>query len=423
MAPPSSRNPRGSIWPDPLWFGGMGADQKLCPAKYAAELEGGITASAWRVAEWLVFPLFMLRVRRLTPKRARVKLRRTMTLLPLCLLAMASIWGTRIIRPNNSQSVLAEAVPLNPNNPTQRTVGALTFIGAWHLRSDNSDFGGFSALGRLHDGRFLAISDAGWMAAFQLTPTANGAARISDSFIARLPDAEGVGPDGGDIDYKDRDSESMTADGERGRYWIGYEQRNVIRRLDGGFVRVTAMAAPKSMAAWPTNSGPEGMVRLSDGRFLIFAENSDTDMGGTKVLLFQGDPTEKGTQALQLSYAAPDGYRVTDAAQMPGGDVLLLNRSIGIPDGFTAKITRVSLADVRAGAVLKGDVIATLASPLTVDNMEGLLVERGQIGGRDAAVIWLISDDNYFGFQRTLLMQFALFEGHEKDAAPGFQSR
>ena len=335
---------------------------------------------------------------------------------------MVSLWGTRIIIPNRSQSVLAEAVPLNPANPAQRTVGALTFIGAWHLRSDNSDFGGFSALGRLPDGRFLAISDAGWMAAFALTPTAKGAT-ITDSFIARLPGAEGIGPDGKELTYLDRDSESLTSDAERGRYWVGYEGRNAIRRMDGGFVRVEAMVRPDAMADWPSNGGAEAILRLSDGRFLVFAETAELDDDSTEALLFQGDPTERGTQMTRLSYAAPDGYRVTDAAQLPDGDVLLLNRSIGVRQGFTAKLTRVPLSDVRGGAVLKGTEIASLASPLTVDNMEGVLVERGTVGGRDATLIWMISDDNYFGFQRTILMQFALYEGTEKDAAPGFQSR
>ncbi len=356
-----------------------------------------------------------------------MKLRRFFILLPLCVLAMVSLWGTRLIIPNRSQSVLAEAVPLNPANPAQRQIGALTFIGAWHLRSANSDFGGFSALGRLPDGRFLAISDAGWMAAFALTPTAATAtktgATITDSFIARLPGAEGIGPDGEELDYQDRDSESLTYDAERGRYWVGYEGRSAIRRMDGGFVRVEALTAPEAMADWPSNGGAEAILRLSDGRFLVFAETAELDDGSTEVLLFQGDPTERGTQMTRLSYTAPNGYRVTDAAQLPGGDVLLLNRSIGVRQGFTAKLTRVPLSDVRGGAVLQGAVIASLASPLTVDNMEGVLVERGTIGGRAATLIWLISDDNYFGFQRTILMQFALFEEAEKDAAPGFQSR
>ena len=353
--------------------------------------------------------------------------RRTALILLLCTLAMGSLFGTRIIIPNRSQLVLAEVVSLNPDNPAQRTVGALTFIGAWHLRSDNSDFGGFSALGRLPDGGFLAVSDAGWMAAFHLAPTAQTAtktgARITDSFIARLPGAEGIGPDGAELTYEDRDAESLTYDGERGRYWVGYENKNVIRRLDGGFVRVTAMAAPKMMAEWPKNGGAEAMVRLSDGRFLVLSETAELDDDSTEVLLFQGDPTERATQVVALSYAAPDGYRVTDAAQLPDGDLLFLNRSIGVRRGFTATLTRVALSDVRGGAVLSGDVIASLASPLTVDNMEGLLVEEGTVGGRNATIIWMISDDNYFGFQRTILMQFALFEGSEKDAAPGFQSR
>ena len=335
---------------------------------------------------------------------------------------MVSIAGVRIIIPNRSQSVAAVAVPLNLTDPAQRTVGALRFIGAWHLRSDNSDFGGFSALGRLPDGRFLALSDAGWMAAFRLTPKKDGGAAIVDSFIARLPGAEGIGPDGEELTYEDRDSESLTRDADGRNFWVGYENRNAIRRMDGGFVRVEAAVQPPAMAHWPSNGGAEAIVKLTDGRFLVFSETADAADGGTEVLLFAGDPTERGPAPTPMRYIAPDGYRVTDAAQLPDGDVLLLNRAIGLK-GFSAKLVRLPLGSIGGDAPIKGEVIAALASPLTVDNMEGLLVEPVRVDGRERTFVWLISDDNYFGLQRTILMQFELAQEKAAPPAPGFQSR
>ena len=347
-------------------------------------------------------------------------MRRFIRFIPLILFAVLCVSGTRIIIPNRSQSVAVTAVPLNPDNPAQRDVGGLRFLGAWHLQSDNSDFGGFSALGRLPDGRFLTISDAGWMAGFRLSPQGRG--RISDSFIARLPGAEGIGPDGADLTFEDRDAEGLTTDGAH--YWISYEANHAVRRFGADFIRVDAAARPKGMQDWPDNGGGEAIVRLSDGRFLIFAETADNGDGATKVLLFTVDPTDRTTQVSALSLRAPDGYRVTEAAQLPDGDLLLLNRRLGVPDGFTAKLTRIRLSDIRPDAILRGTELATLSPPLTVDNMEGMMVETGIVDGKVATILWLMSDDNYFGFQRTILMQFMMKDARPAKApAPGFQSR
>lgn len=353
----------------------------------------------------------------LNPRRMR-----RLSLFLLAIVALVSIAGVRTIVLNRSQSVAAVAVPLNPDNLEQRKVGALTFLGAWHLRSENSDFGGFSALGRLPDGRFLALSDAGWMAAFRLTPKKDGGAAISDSFIARLPGAEGIGPDGEELTYQDRDSESLTRDADGRNYWVGYENRNAIRRMDSSFVRVEAKVQPAAMAKWPSNGGAEAIVKLADGRFLVFSETADITGGGTKGLLYTGDPTKHGAVSVPVRYIAPVDFRVTDAAQLPNGDVLLLNRALGL-GGFSAKLVRVPLANIGGDGPIQGAVIATLTAPLTVDNMEGLLVEHVRVDGRERTYVWIISDDNYFGFQRTILMKFALADEKSSPPVPGFQSR
>jgi hypothetical protein len=57
--------------------------------------------------------------------------------------------------------------------------------------------------------------------------------------------------------------------------------------------------------------------------------------------------------------------------------------------------------------VVTGEAVGTLAAPMAVDNLEGIAVER--VGGR--TIVWLISDDNFLPFQRTLLLKFALLPG------------
>jgi hypothetical protein len=69
----------------------------------------------------------------------------------------------------------------------------------------------------------------------------------------------------------------------------------------------------------------------------------------------------------------------------------------------------VTIADAlvpQAGATIERREIARLQPPLTIDNMEGVsvTVENGR------TIVWLVSDDNFFPLQRTLLLKFALIE-------------
>ena len=123
-------------------------------------------------------------------------------------------------------------------------------------------------------------------------------------------------------------------------------------------------------------------------------------------LLFAGDPAVAGTPALRLRYRAPPGYRITDAALLPDGRLLLLNRSVAWLAGSRRNRWSPTCAGLAAGADDRGrSEVATLEAPLTVDNMEALSVTRE--GGR--TIVWIASDDNYIRlFRRTLLLKFAL---------------
>jgi hypothetical protein len=338
---------------------------------------------------------------------------RFITLSALAFVAMLTIAGDRKITKNRSQQIAVVSLPLDAANPKRTRVGALQFLGAWELKSDNGMFGGLSALTVLKDGRFQAISDAGAMVGFTFTPVA----RIERPVIAALPGAYGRG-----IKYRERDSEGVAYDPASGRLWVSYEQHHGIRRFPGSLARIDGSSFPAAMRNWPNNSGAEALVRMNDGRFLAFAEGShDEAAGAYPAIHYSGDPVETGTTSFTFRFQPPEGYRVTDATPLPDGRLLLLNRRIGLPDGFTAKLTLFDPATIRRDAVAEGKVIATLAPPLLVDNMEGITTTEED--GR--TIIWLVSDNNFNIFQRTLLMKFALnlpnMKKPEADA-PGFDS-
>ena len=157
------------------------------------------------------------------------------------------------------------------------------------------------------------------------------------------------------------------------------------------------------METWSSNRGAEAMARLPDARFLVFAEGKGRE---SEAVLFHGDPSVPGTRSATLRYRPPRGFRITDAATLPDGRLLLLHRRFRLLDGVSAKLTLLRPERWRAGAVLEGEEIAHLRAPMTVDNFEALAVAEED--GR--TILWIASDDNFNPLQRTLLMKFALAE-------------
>jgi hypothetical protein len=285
-------------------------------------------------------------------------------------------------------------VPLDDRDPANRRVGRLHFLGGWAIRSNDGRFGGISAMHVAQD-EVTALSDAGWLLRFSL-PGSRGSAPS----IVPLPEAPGHPRVKGD-----RDVEAMAVHGSNA--WLAFEGRNEIWRYDIRSWKSEAAAAPAAMGEWPINGGSEAMIRLADGRFLLFSEGERRPDGSSAVLLFSTDPTRADARALSLGYRAPEGYRITDAALLPGGAILFLNRRVAVAGGVSAKLSLAENPDLRAGAVLRGEEIAHFQAPITVDNMEALSVARE--GAR--TILWIGSDDNYIPLQRTLLMKFALSDG------------
>jgi hypothetical protein len=327
-------------------------------------------------------------------------------------LAILAVGGVRIVYPSNSQNIALRPLSLDPNHPGIRRLGDLIFLNAWELTSDNEDFGGISALTVLADGRFVGVSDAGTLIGFGLS---NGDT-MERPFIAPLPDKPLSG-----FDYKDWDSEGVAYNPGSGEFWVSFEANHAIRRYSRSFSRVTGSIEMSGRYKWAANKGIEALVRLSDGRFVAIAEN--LEKGLHEGYLFSGDPVENGTIKTWFQFRPPTGYRVTDAVLLSDGRLMLLNRSVGFLRGFSAKLSIVELARIRKDAVVAADVVATLSAPLLVDNMEGIAVTPDKTDD----IIWLISDNNFNIFQRTLLMKFRLAERRSKKkpeavAAPGFDS-
>jgi hypothetical protein len=286
------------------------------------------------------------------------------------------------------------AVPLPED---VRAIGSTRLAGAWELRSQSPDFHGYSALAALADGSLLALSDRGRLLRFGPPDLPRRSFEIGP-FSAS---------EGGDKHLAD--IEAMTIDPQSGRLWTAYEGSNVIERRDRGGVE---RAQPAAMRNWPGNTGPEAMVRLTDGRFIVLSESPGAWFGrSTPGLLFPGDPID-GVQPLRFRFMPPDGFRPVDIAQVPDGRVLILVRRVewGLPPGFATRLVLADPKRIAAGMAWRGEVVADIAAPAPTENFEGLAVVPRQRGG---VALWLISDDNQSAFQRTLLLKL-LWRPNEK---------
>ena len=299
-------------------------------------------------------------------------------------------------------AVTSTAVSLQGDDPQRTRSGRLTLLGGWKLASRSSQFGGWSAL-HVDADRVTAIGDYGSVLRFRLTRFG----RATEARVDPLP----VGC-GAQDDKRERDSESLTqtVDG----WWVGYEADNRLCKVTPDFAQTLSLKRPPEMAAWDSKYGAEAIVRLADGRMLVFAERPPQGMALRPLLIFSGDPADPATRITARSYVPPSGYSPTDAAQLPDGRILVLNRRFGIADLFTSILVVIDPAALGSGRPVTGAPIAQLAPPTLHDNFEGLAVTVE--GGRP--IIWMISDDNFMSWQGTYLLKFALDREAPEPVAP-----
>jgi hypothetical protein len=305
--------------------------------------------------------------------------------LPLSLLIAALLlpptWAGRTVPPRDTrQLIIASPVALDAE---QRRIGPLMVAEAWALTSPNGRVGGLSGLALTGDRRFLMTGDRGSLIGITLAP---GGAVRDVAIRPLLPGWRGI------------DSEAIVV--ADARIWVATEQRHDILRLSASEGSPVDRVRPRAMRGWPGNGGAEAMLRIPDDRFLILAEGARGRAAGTAALLFAGDPIACPDAVTAFDYDARDMGRVTDAALLPDGRVLLLHRKVGPLRGWRSTLAIADPAAIGAGAIWRSEPLARIAGYALAENYEGLAVS----GSGAATRIWLLSDDNFNGLQRTLLL-------------------
>jgi hypothetical protein len=158
------------------------------------------------------------------------------------------------------------------------------------------------------------------------------------------------------------------------------------------------VSLPSEVFLAPRNGGLEAISVLPDGRIFAIAEEFENRDGSLKAWLIDD------AGFAELSYRAESGFSVADSAALKNGDVIVLERRFRLPIRFSTQLTLVKAKQIRPGATLGGEPLLRLEAPLYTENFEGVAVVENDTG----TLIFLVSDDNYFWLQRTLLLQFLL---------------
>jgi hypothetical protein len=329
----------------------------------------------------------------------RVAMKRALLAIPALLLLASTRSDTQKPRDPIVASVLmltSTPVQLDQQQPGRTRLGKLVWLGGWALASDHRYFGGLSALDA-RSGEFIALSDVGAIVRFRQEPDG----RFVGRSLAPLP--KGCSRNN---QKADQDSESLARRTPDGEVWAGIESVNMICKFDATLARTIAARKPTSMQQWPRTGGTEGVTWLRDGRFAAFAEQAVDDGPLTPVAVFAGDPTQPGTPVQTMAFRAPKGFRPCDAATLPDGRILVLNRRFAFPYHFSAILVIVDPAQLKASAIIEGKEIARFVPPVITDNLEAIAIESTT----DGPIIWIASDDNFSGLQQNVLLKFK-FEG------------
>lgn len=322
-----------------------------------------------------------------------------MRLFLVLLLALAVAPGTWLrdapVPHSNRQGVTFTPIVLPSESVLKANLGAFELTGAWRMDGEHSDFGGFSALIWTGAGKFIAFSDKG----FALRFSAPGMDQ-RDTRLVPITAAHSL--------FKaTRDAEAATHDPVTGRSWIAWEGRNAISRVSPD-LQQEAVVRPEALRGWGRNSGPESMVRLADGRFIVLREGFDEQFRRDqhRAVIFSGDPIDSGEPA-GFTFDGPVRFAPTDMAQLPDGRVLVLMRRAvwPMPYRFAGRLALAHADTIRPGKTWTAHAVAKLTSNLPVDNFEGMAIEPGP---GNKVTVWLISDDNDAASQATLLWKLVV---------------
>ena len=289
----------------------------------------------------------------------------------------------------------SKSIVLAPSEPETQAVGALAYRGGVELSSDDARFGGLSGLVVSDDGaRLISVTDTGWWFEARLIYDADGRLQaLAEPTMMRLLNESGQPLSGKRVS----DSESL-ARAPDGSLYVSFERHHRALRYaaPGDAAHPVDLPIP-GLANIRNNGGLEAIEFLADGRLLMLTEDhfiADGRLAGWLI---------DGRSVSALSYPGNGYFKPTGLTRLATGQMLVLERGYTAIGGPKARLMIID-PPAGAGPIDALTEVARLQPPIQVDNFEG--VAARVTDGRET-LLYLISDDNFNGLQRTLLLMFA----------------
>lgn len=267
------------------------------------------------------------------------------------------------------------------------------FAGGFELKVEATS--PFRSLSDIKESRgwFYTVSDAGALFRFRLGEDATG----EPVQVARFEGRTLTLPGGRVIaDKADGDAEGLAVT-DSGDLLVSFERDHRIWNYGAARdPRPTPTAVPHPDFAFPGNDGMEAIsIRPGPGCSGLRPCLRVAGEGGG---LWDCAPDRCVQVVAPPPEPIPDSeYRITGMDRDPdGAGFWIVERRFRPPADVRGRIRRMA-ADGSPGPVL-----VELSLPSTVDNFEGIAVERR----RDGVRLYILSDDNNNAFQRTLLLAF-----------------
>ena len=286
--------------------------------------------------------------------------------------------------------IIATPVPLNQSNPRQDRVGNFVYAGGVQLTTNQTArLHGLSDLKIKPDGTLMAVTDDGDILQAKLRLDANERLiGLTDAILKPLWDADGKPLQG---------KENADAEGfailPSGDWLVSFERNHRVWRYPYASDSVEDASHPRTLF-----SDNEGMEALSP--YPAAAPDAYL-VGGEEGEMWLCRLTTECTPTPRQQPPSLD-HGLTAIATFDGPAIAVLYRAFD-PVRGARSIVRILKEPLRHRPAPQLLDSFSLEGPLTRDNFEGLALVRNAKGG---ARLYLLSDDNFSGSQRTLLMAF-----------------
>ena len=286
--------------------------------------------------------------------------------------------------------VVSTPVPLNAADARQERIGNFVYAGGIQLSSNQtSQLHGLSDLKILPDGTLVAVSDEGSL--FKAKLHLDGRERLIGVTDATLEPVKGL--DGKPLQGKDDSDAEGLAVMPSGDTLISFERNDRIWRYPPA--DLPPQVAPKPGTLFSYNEGMEALSPYpvaGPDAYLVGSEEGDIwlcrlSAGCTNTPILTPPGLEYGLSAI---------------AAFDGPAIALLYRAYDPLRGSRVEV-RFVREPLRAKPAPQVIDSFRLDGPLVRDNFEGLALVRNSKGGTR---VYILSDDNFSGTQRTLLLAF-----------------